>query len=146
MSSALTQTIARLLLAPTMAVAAAMLVKGYSDVGDGFNAGVIATLGVLTYDLAFGIRETERTLPVRFAPVVAVAGLLLALLTAFVPVLAGEPLLTHAPGPGEDVIHVGTLELLSAVVFDVGVFLLVLGASVGIIHSIAHALDLEDAS
>lgn len=137
MTGALTEAVARLLLAPALMLAAAILVKGYSDVGDGFAAGVVAALAVLAQYLALGAREAERLLPVGLAPAAVVAGLTLALLTAFAPVVAGESLFTHAPAPGADVVHLGTLELLTAVVFDVGVFLLVLGAAVGIIHSIA---------
>lgn len=139
MTSALTRTAARLLLAPSFLVAFAILVKGYSDVGDGFTAGVIAALGVLTQYLAFGSREAERLLPVRLAPVGAFGGLLLALVVVFAPLARGEAPLTHLPAPGANVVHLGTLELLTAVAFDVGVFLLVFGAVVGIIRTIALA-------
>ncbi|MEX2252568.1 MAG: MnhB domain-containing protein [Thermoleophilaceae bacterium] len=139
MTSVLTRAAARLLLAPTFVIALAILVKGYSDVGDGFSAGVVAALGVLVQYLAFGVRETERLLPVRFAPAAVIAGLLLALVVAFAPLAWGEPPLTHLPYAKADVVHLGTLELLTAVAFDVGVFLLVLGASVGIIRTIALA-------
>jgi len=54
-----------------------------------------------------------------------------------VPALLGRAPLTHAPGPGREVIHFGTLEVLTAVVFDVGVFLLVLGFSVTTIRLLA---------
>ncbi len=50
----ITQTVARLLLAPLLVLAAAILVKGYTDVGDGFAAGVLAALGVIMYAVAFG--------------------------------------------------------------------------------------------
>lgn len=141
MTTAMTRVAARLLLAPTVIIAIAVLVKGYSDVGDGFNAGVIAALGVLAQYLAFGYREAERLLPVRLAPAGAIAGLMLALVVTFAPVLWGYPLLTHFPEPGADVVHLGTLELLTAVSFDVGVFLLVFGAAVGIIRTIALAAE-----
>lgn len=137
MRSALTQGVARLLLAPTFIVAAAVIVKGYSDVGDGFAAGVIAALGVLTQYLAFGASEARRLPLVRSAPVVAGAGLLVALAVALFPLAFGEEILSHRPEPGADVVRLGTLELLTAVVFDVGVFLLVLGAAVAIIDAVA---------
>ena len=54
MTSVLTQMVARGLLAPTLVVATAILVKGYADVGDGFAAGVVAALGILLQFLAFG--------------------------------------------------------------------------------------------
>jgi len=135
----LTQTVARLLAAPTFAVAAAILVKGYADVGDGFAAGVVAGLGVLLLFAAFGARETHRFLPVRRAFAVAVAGLLVAIVVGFAPVLAGDPPFTHYPAPEAPVVHLGTLELITAVAFDVGVFGLVLGVVVGALDFAARA-------
>ncbi len=139
MTTVLTRAVVRLLVAPTFAVALAILVKGYADVGDGFAAGVVAALGVLLVYAAFGVRETHRVLPVRHAATVALAGLLVALAVAFAPALWGDPPFTHYPPPEADVVHVGTLELLTAVVFDLGVFLLVLGAVVGAIDAAARA-------
>src|SRR3954471_3734278 len=50
----MTRALARLLLPVTMMVAAAVLIKGYADVGDGFSAGIIASLGVLLHYVSFG--------------------------------------------------------------------------------------------
>ena len=47
MSRAVTRVVARMLLAPILVVALAILVKGFVDVGDGFSAGVVAALGIL---------------------------------------------------------------------------------------------------
>jgi multisubunit Na+/H+ antiporter MnhB subunit len=77
----------------------------------------------------------------RIAPWLAMAGLLLSLLVAFVPILLGKPIMTHFPPPGGGVIQLGTVELLTAVLFDVGVFLLVLGFSAGTIVAIAHTIE-----
>ncbi|MDQ3435459.1 MAG: sodium:proton antiporter [Actinomycetota bacterium] len=139
MTSVLTQSVARLLLAPILVVAVAILVKGYADVGDGFSAGVIAALGILLQYMAFGREEAERQLPVRLLPACTFAGLLAALAVAFWPVLRGDALLEHLPPPGASVIELGTIELITAVLFDVAVFLLVLGALVGIVHAIARS-------
>ena len=141
MTTVLARMVARLLLVPVLMVAAAILVKGYVDVGDGFAAGVIAALGVLLQYLAFGRAAVERVLPVRHAPKLAVGGLLAALAVAFAPVLAGQPPLRHAPAPGAEVVHLGTLELLTAVAFDAGVFALVLGMVVATIHLIASTIE-----
>ena len=137
MTTVLTRMVARLLLVPVLMVAAAVLIKGYVDAGDGFAAGVIAALGILLQYLAFGRAAVRDALPVRHAAKLAVAGLLLALAVAFVPVLAGGAPLQHAPAPGAAVVHLGTLELLTAVAFDVGVFALVLGMAVATIDLIA---------
>ena len=133
------RAIARLLLPPSLMVAAAIIVKGYADVGDGFSAGVIVALAVSLQYLALGPRGAEATLPIlRRAPAVAVAGLLLALAVAFVPVLSGRPLLAHLPPPGKKPVTIGTLELITAVVFDVSVFLLVVGVLVVLVHQLAR--------
>ncbi len=141
MSGVVTETVARLLLAPSLMIAAAILVDGYRDVGDGFSAGVIAALGVLLQYAAFGYREVERHLPVRAALPVAVCGLALALIVAFLPLAWSRPPLTHYPRAGSDVVHLGALELLTAFAFDVGVFLLVLGSMVGVVDALARAAE-----
>ena len=141
MTTVLTRMVARLLLVPVLMVAAAILIKGYVDVGDGFAAGVIAALGVLLQYLAFGRAAVERVLPVRHAPKLAIGGLLVALAVAFIPVLGGQAPLQHAPAPGAEVIHLGTLELLTAVAFDAGVFALVLGMVVATIDLIASTVE-----
>ncbi|MEX0972138.1 MAG: MnhB domain-containing protein [Solirubrobacterales bacterium] len=141
----LTKLTARLLFAPILVIAVAVLVKGYESVGDGFSAGVIAALALLLQYLALGREETERRLPMRLVPALAFIGLLAALAVAAIPLLRGDPLLTHVPAPGADVTVLGTLEVITAVAFDAAIFLLVLGAAVGIIHTIARAAN-EEAS
>jgi multicomponent Na+:H+ antiporter subunit B len=137
--SAVFEQIAPRLLGPALAVALALLVKGYGDVGDGFSAGVIVALAIALRYLVLGVEEAERTLPVlRHAPAATVGGLLLALLVGFAPVAFGDPPFTHTPGPGASVVHVGTVELITPVLFDVGVLLLVTGALVMVIHQFAH--------
>ena len=132
------RTIARLLLAPSLVVAVAIMVKGYSDVGDGFSAGVIVALAVSLQYVASGARRAEAELPLlRRAPLVAGAGLLLALAVGFFPVLTGKPIFTHWPPPGAHPITIGTLEVLTAVVFDIGVFLLVVGVLVILVLQLA---------
>lgn len=136
--TALTRLVSRLLLAPTLVVAAAVLVKGYADVGDGFAAGVIAALGILLQTAASGHRAVLRVLPIQAALRLAVAGMGIAVLVAVVPALLGGSILEHAPAPGAEVTTVGTLELITAVVFDVGIFLLVAGALVAVVDALAR--------
>ena len=132
------RAIARLLLAPSLVVAVALMVKGYADVGDGFSAGVIVALAVSLQYVADGARRAEAALPfLRFAPHIAGTGLLLALAVGFFAVLDGKPMFTHWPGPGVHPTRIGTLEVLTAVLFDIGVFLLVVGALVVLVHQLA---------
>jgi multisubunit Na+/H+ antiporter MnhB subunit len=137
MTSVLTRMVARALLAPAFIVAAAILVKGYIDVGDGFAAGIVASLGVLLQYLAFGRDVVADALPVHRAHGVALAGLALAVAVLVVPFATGGAPLEHWPPAGDKPVYVGSLELITAVAFDVGVFLLVLGAAVAIIDALA---------
>ena len=139
-----TRAIARLLYLPTFLVAAAILVKGYAQTGDGFSAGVVAALGVLLRYLAFGHEEAETLLPVRYATAVALSGLLVALGVATAPLFFGEAILTHYPPPGSEPIYVGTVELITGVLFDAGIFLLVFGFAVGVVSFFARAIAREE--
>ena len=126
----MTRFVARILFAPTLMVAVATLVKGYAETGDGFAAGIIASLAFLMQFVAFGEREVRKSLHTRYAPGVGFLGLALALLITFWPMVRGNPPLTHLPPPDASVIHLGSLELMTAFAFDVGVFLLVVGFGV----------------
>ncbi len=137
-TSVMTRVVARLLLLPTMVTAAAILVKGYIEPGDGFSAGVIVALGILMQYLAFGREQTEKLLPLRGIGHLAFLGLLVTLAVAFRPLFVGEPLMTHWPPPEGHVIYFGTLEIITAVAFDIGIFLLVVGYGTGTISLIAR--------
>lgn len=144
--SAVIEIVAPKLLGPALMVAAAIIVRGYTDVGDGFSAGVIVALAVALRYIALGPDEAERGLPIlRRAPVAVAAGLLIALATGFFGVLRGDPPFTHLPPPGADVIKIGTLELITAVAFDIGVLLLVVGALVMLVHHLAVLVAERDA-
>ncbi|MBY8852074.1 sodium:proton antiporter, partial [Saccharothrix sp. MB29] len=115
--------------------AAALIAKGYAEVGDGFAAGVIVALAIALVYVALGAEGAEAALPVlRHAPGLAVGGLLLALATGFFPLALGEPPLSHRPAPGEHVVTVGALELFTPLLLDLGVFLLVVGVLTTLLH------------
>jgi multicomponent Na+:H+ antiporter subunit A len=139
-----TRVMARLLFFPTLLVAAAILVKGFAQTGDGFSAGVVAALGVLLLYLAFGHEKIERLPPVRHATAIAFVGLLVTLCVAAAPLFWGETVLTHYPPPGSEPVHLGTLELMTAVLFDAGIFLLVFGFAVGVVSIFARAVVGEE--
>lgn len=122
--------VASLLLPASIVIALAILVKGYAEAGDGFSAGVIAALGVLVQYVGLGREEARRKVRARHAMPALVLGLALMLVVVFAPVLDGESVVTHYPGFRARVVTLGSLELLTAVAFDVGVFLVVLGALV----------------
>jgi multisubunit Na+/H+ antiporter MnhB subunit len=130
------------LLGPAIMVGLATVIKGYADVGDGFSAAVIVTLAISLRYVTLGWQRAERSLPVlRYAPQVATAGLLIALAVGFFPMLQGNPPFTHLPGPGEPVTKIGTLELITPVLFDLGLFLLVTGSLIALVHNLARLVE-----
>jgi len=140
----LVRTIAKLLFLPTLVTAVAMLIKGYAQPGDGFSAGVVGALGVLLQYLSFGRRAAERLPLVRLAGKGAFVGLLIALLVAAAPVFLGQPVFTHYPSAGASVVYVGTVELITAFLFDAAVFLVVVGFVIGAVQMISHTIADED--
>lgn len=140
------RAVARLLYLPTLMVAGALLVKGYAQAGDGFSAGVVAALGIVLRHLALGRGERETLPSARRAIAIAFMGLLLALGVALVPLGLGDAILTHYPPPGAKPIYLGTVELITAVLFDVGIFLLVLGFAIGMISIFAQVSAAEERS
>ena len=144
MKSVAVQAVANLMLAPILVVAAAVLVKGYADTGDGFAGGAIAAAALLLQYVAHGAAAVRGAYPVQHAQAVAVTGVLVALAVALQGPLRGEPLLTHAPPAGAEPVHAGTLELITAVAFEAGVFLLVLGTAVAVVDALAAALDSQE--
>jgi len=141
-----TRVIARLLYLPTFVIAAAVLVKGFVQTGDGFSAGVIAALGVVLRYMAFGHEDTKDLPVVRHAAAVSFLGLLVALGVAAAPLFLGEPVLTHFPRPGTEPLHLGTIEVMTAVLFDFGIFLLVLGFAVGLVSYFARSISQREAA
>ena len=132
------RVVARVLLGPSLMVAAGLIVKGYAEVGDGFAAGVIVALIIALHYLALGDPAAEAALPLlRHGPGLAVLGVLLALASGFFPLLLGDPPFSHRPGPGEHVVTVGALELFTPLVLDLGVFLLVVGVLTVLLHQLA---------
>jgi len=144
MTTMMTRSVSRILLLPTFMIAFAVMIKSYADIGDGFSAGVIASLGILLQGIAFGADEFDRLPLVRYAPLAAIAGVFIALCIAFGPVVAGKPILTHWPPAGEEVVHFGALEFFTPLLFDAGVFLVVFGFCVGSVSSIARALQRQE--
>lgn len=138
-------SIVRFVVPVTVVIALAVLIKGYADTGDGFSAGVIVSLGVLVLYAAVGVEAADEIVSTRRAINVAIGGLLLALAVAFIPLLLGDPIFTHSPAPGSKPIYIGTLELITAFAFDIGVFLLVAGSVIAMLRVVGTSRR-EDAA
>jgi multicomponent K+:H+ antiporter subunit A len=113
-----------------------IFLRGHDKPGGGFAAGIVMSIAFILQYIAGGTRWVEDRL--RILPVVWVsAGLLLALGTGLVSWLFGYPFLTSAFQYAE-VPAIGRVPLASALIFDLGVFVLVVGATVLILIALAH--------
>ncbi|MYL98365.1 DUF4040 domain-containing protein [Novosphingobium sp. FGD1] len=110
-----------LLLASSLVI----LWRGHNDPGGGFVGGLMAALAVAILSLAYGTARAERAM--RVDPMMLVGlGMLLALCSGVPALLLGRPYLTQLWWePASWLPAVGT-----ALVFDLGVYLVVLGAVV----------------
>lgn len=137
----LVRHVASFLLPASLVIALAILVKGYAQVGDGFAAGVVAALGIVVQYVGHGREDARAKLSAWLGMRGLVAGLALMLLVVLGPTLVGHSLVTHFPGPGATLTSLGSLDLHTAVLFDVGVFLVVLNALVLVLD---HLIELRE--
>jgi len=122
------QTLTRLLLPLMLVVAAFIFLRGHNLPGGGFIAGLIAAVALIVQYLSNGIEWTRERLRIDMHLVIA-AGLLFATGTGLVSMVIGYPFLTSAFTYLNWPI-VGKFEIASALAFDLGVFLVVVGATV----------------
>ncbi|MGE4500617.1 MAG: monovalent cation/H+ antiporter subunit A [Hydrogenovibrio sp.] len=122
------QTLTRLLLPLMLLVAVFIFLRGHNLPGGGFIAGLIASVALIVQYLANGIQWTSQRIKVDMHWSIGV-GLLIAISTGLVAMGLGYPFLTSAFTH----LHwsvVGEFEVASAIAFDLGVFLVVVGATV----------------
>lgn len=105
-----------------------MLLRGHNAPGGGFIAGLMVAVAALLMRMA----RQQRLLSISPSALVPV-GLAVALLTGAAPMLVGRPFLTSAHGYVRLPL-LGEVEWASAALFDVGVFLVVIGVTVTIIE------------
>jgi multicomponent K+:H+ antiporter subunit A len=122
---------------PVIGVFAAYLfLRGHDLPGGGFSAGVTMSVAFILQYMAGGTRWVEdrlRILPVRWIG----AGLLCSAMTGAGAWIFGYPFLTSASGY-LDLPILGKIPLATAVLFDLGVYLLVVGAVVLVLIALAH--------
>ncbi len=117
-------------------LAAYLFLRGHDAPGGGFAAGVAMAAGFILQYMAGGtvwVEDRLRILPVKWIG----GGLLLAALTGAASMLAGKAFLTSYFSYAELPL-IGKLPMASATLFDLGVFGLVVGATVLMLIAIAH--------
>ncbi|WP_051532396.1 monovalent cation/H+ antiporter subunit A [Brackiella oedipodis] len=126
----------RLLMPIFSLVAFFFFLRGHNLPGGGFIGGLVFAIGVIAQYMMSGIRWVEsksRITPQNWLAV----GLLLAVFAGVLPWFAGQPFFTALSWNPELPI-IGELHLSTVLIFDAGVFSLVVGCTTYILVSIAH--------
>lgn len=113
-----------------------LFVRGHDMPGGGFAAGITLSIGLILQYMASGTRRVEARLVVRPMRWVGM-GLLLAAATGVGAWLFGHPFLSSW-SQYVDLPVLGRIPLATALLFDLGVFLLVVGATALILIALAH--------
>jgi len=130
---------ARLVFPTIMVLSVYFLFSGHNAPGGGFAGGLVAGLALVVRYLAGGRYELGETVPVDAGLILGV-GLLFAGGTAVTSLAVGAPVLSSA------VFEVtlpllGELKLVTALFFDIGVYLVVVGLVLDILRSLGAGLD-----
>lgn len=109
---------------------------GHHHPGGGFIGGLVSASALVLLFMAYDVKTVQELIPVDFKRVAA--------LGAFIAVFAGlGALVFDAPFLSQTLVYVqlpilGETELATATLFDVGVFLVVIGVAITIILSIGE--------
>lgn len=126
--------VSQALLPLALLVSAYIFLRGHNLPGGGFIAGLITSVALILQYIANGVAYMKGRLNVDYQILIG-SGLLIAALTGLGSWLFGRPFLTswfdyfHLPGLGE-------IELASAMLFDLGVYLTVVGATLLILANL----------
>ena len=114
-----------------------LLLRGHNQPGGGFVGGLVVAASFVLYSIAFGVDAARRALLVRPSTLLGI-GLLVALLSGLPGIVAGQAFMTAiwtTVAAGSTAIAVGT-----PLVFDIGVFLAVIGVVLTIVFTLAEAV------
>lgn len=136
MNSLILQTAARSLVALMLLFSVFLLLRGHDEPGGGFIGGLVAAAAFTLYATAYDVTWARRVLSVDPQTLIG-GGLLLACGAGLLGLITGKPFLTglwfepEIPG-------LGSVPLSTVLVFDVGVFLVVLGITMLIVLTLAE--------
>jgi len=141
MTSSILQTAVRVLMPLLLLFAVFLLMRGHNQPGGGFVGGLVVSTSFILYSIAFGVGAARRALLVGPSTLLGV-GLLVAFVSGLPGVVIGRPFMTAlwtTVTLGSTVLHVGT-----PLVFDIGVFLAVIGVVVTIVFTLAEVVLTEE--
>ena len=137
--SILLEVVVRLIFHPILIVSIYLLFAGHNLPGGGFAGGLVAGLALVARYLAGGRHELGAAAPIDAGKLLG-AGLTLAVGTALVPILFGQAALQSSFVEGE-VWLFGHVEFVTSTIFDVGVYLVVVGLTLDVLRSLGAEVD-----
>lgn len=136
MTSLILQTAARFLLTLMLLFSVFLLLRGHDLPGGGFIGGLVASSAFALYAFAYDVASARRALLLTPQQIIA-AGLLVALLSGTTGLIEGLPYLTprwvEVVLPAFNEVKIGT-----PLLFDVGVYFVVIGVVLLIIFNLAE--------
>ena len=136
MQSVILTTATRILTPMLFLFSAFILFRGHNLPGGGFIGGLVASATFILHSYAYGVENTRKLLRISPRMIIGV-GLLVALGSGCVSLVIGKPFMTGQWGQvqinSNEIWHLGT-----PFFFDVGVYLVVIGAVLTIILSLAE--------
>ncbi|MBP8264222.1 MAG: monovalent cation/H+ antiporter subunit A, partial [Pseudomonas sp.] len=127
-------TLSRILLPMALLVSVFIFLRGHNLPGGGFIAGLVTAVALILQYVAMGVQWTQQRLPFNYHRMAAL-GVILATLTGLGSWLFGRPFLTTAFGHFSLPL-VGEFELATAMLFDLGVYLTVVGTTLLILANL----------
>lgn len=129
---------ARILLPLCVALSLIALYRGHNEPGGGFIGGLIFAAGFILYGMAFGGQAARRKL--KASPTVYIgSGLLVALVSGLFGPAIGKPFLSALWLPDFTLPLLGKVHLGTPLLFDVGVFLVVVGFTLQVVFNFQSA-------
>jgi multisubunit Na+/H+ antiporter MnhB subunit len=141
MRSSILQTATRFLMPLLLLFALFLLWRGHNEPGGGFVGGLVVAASFVLYAMAYGVDAGRRALLVSPSTLLG-GGLLIALISGVPAILIGRPFMTALwtrIGAGSGTLYIGT-----PLVFDVGVFLTVIGVVLTIVFTLADVPPSEE--
>ena len=140
MTSSILQTATRVLLPLLLLFALFLLLRGHNAPGGGFVGGLVVAAAFVLHAMAYGSAATRRALGVS-PPLLLPLGLLVALISGLPAVMLGRPFMsgvwtTIGAGPG-------AMALGTPLLFDIGVFLAVIGVVLTIVLALVDVTVTE---
>lgn len=134
MRSSILQTATRFLMPLLLLFALFLLLRGHNAPGGGFVGGLVVAASFVLYAMAYGVDAGRRALLVDPSTLLGV-GLFIAVLSGVPAVLLGRPFMTALWARVD--VRSAVLDIGTPLVFDVGVFLAVIGVVLTIVFTLA---------